>query len=331
MPGHGSLPEVTSDVPSWPPPGRSSPPAPPRGVQSASRWSVGARLADRYRLVHTLGRGGSAEVWCALCEVTGTHVAMKLHDEADDDEEGGADRALERFHLEARLAGLVANDSPHVVRVLDVGLERGVPFLVMERVNGRSLAQELDRCGVVPTERFAGLFAQVAEAVAALHDAGFVHGDLKPGNLLVHGGPAGALVKVADFGAALPIGRPAPDPDDRSTPAFVLGSPAYMSPEQLAGDALDERSDVWSLGVVAYEAVTGWPPFGAASVADLVTAIATRPHPPPSRRRASVPPGFDAWIERALDKAPAGRFASVRSMAEALGAALAASDLTPAT
>jgi serine/threonine-protein kinase len=315
-------------VPSAPPPSptlRPSRPPPPVAASGGSRFAAGAIVAGGYRLLHTLGRGGSGEVWCAIADATGTHVAIKLHDEPDEE---AAARALERLREEARVVAAVAATSQRVVRVLDVGVDGAVPFLVMERVNGRTLAQELDRVGVLAPARFAALFAQVAEAVAALHAAGFVHGDLKPANLLLHGGPAGPFIKVADFGVASALGRGAPEPD--APPGFVVGSPAYMSPEQLAGAPLDARTDVWSLGVVAYEALTGWPPFGAPSVPALVDAIATRPHVPASQRRAGLPPALVAWIDRALAKRPDGRFDDVPTMAAALESAIAGLAPTPA-
>ena len=310
-------------MPSAPPspPPSSRPPAQPEAPRHAHA-AVGSRIASRYRLLHTLGSGGTSQVWCAITEATGAHVAIKLRDDAAHEH---AERTLERFREEARVTGLAAKGSEHVVHVLDVGVDDGTPFLVLERLNARTLAQELDRVGVLAPARLAALFAQIAEALASLHDAGFVHGDVKPANLLVHGGPAGQLVKVADFGAASPIGHaPAGGP-----PTPALGSSAYLSPEQLAGAPLDARADVWSRGVVAYEALTGWPPFGAPTGAALAEAIATRPHLAASKRRASLPRALDAWLDRALEKRPSERFADAREMAAALESALASASPTP--
>jgi serine/threonine-protein kinase len=293
--------------------------APATGDVESRRFVPGARVAARYKLLHTLGRGPFGEVFCACCEATGEHVAIKLADAPGLD----TARALDAFRTEERAAALAAAASTHALRVLEIGVDGGMPFLVAERVNARTLAQELDRVGVLAPDRLLGLFEQVTEALGGLHAAGFVHGDVRPATVLIHGGPTGPLAKLADFGAAHEA-----DAARIDAPAAALVP--YASPEALAGGPIDARGDVWSLGVVAYESLTGHKPFVAPTAAAVREAIAQRPHVPATRRRPGLPGPLDGFFDRALAKARDARFADARDVALALRDALAASALTTA-
>jgi len=257
---------------------------------------------------------------------------VKFLDRLPDGDEEGAAVVLERFRFEAQISARLGARTKSIVAVYDAGTHGGVPYLVMEYVRGRTLESIIDERGMIPLDRFADILDQVAEALAIAHDLGIVHRDIKPSNIMLvdtepaapeaprpEGAPAGPTVKLADFGVAkavradLTLDRP-----KETSEGLLVGSPAYMSPEQLRCDGtLDPRTDVWSLGVVAYEALTGWPPFAGGSIADLIVSISTRPVDPPSSIHAGLPRAIDAWFGKALAKDRAQRFASPKEMAAA--------------
>jgi eukaryotic-like serine/threonine-protein kinase len=210
--------------------------------------------------------------------------------------------------------------------VHDAGCDAAGPYLVMEYVRGPTLQQELDDRVTLPLPRVAAVVAQVAEALAVAHAYGVVHRDLKPSNLLLAADPFGALlVKVADFGIAkalrVDLGADLPE---NTTGGFMLGSPPYMSPEQMAGRAASAQGDLWSLAVIAYEGITGRLPFAGRSFAELLASLAAGRFDAPSALRPDVPVGVDAWFRRALAKDEARRFGAAREMAAVLGQAVAA-------
>jgi serine/threonine-protein kinase len=234
-----------------------------------------------------------------------------------------ATMAFERFRFEAQVAARLGLATRHVVAVHDAGCDPSGPYLVMEYVRGSTLQQELDDRGVLSLARVAAIVAQVAEALAAAHAYGVVHRDIKPANLLLAAEGGALLVKVADFGIAkaLRVDLGADLPED--TGGFMIGSPPYMSPEQMAGRSASGQADLWSLTVIAYEAVTGRLPFPGRSFAELLASHAKGRFDLPSALVPGVPPAVDAWFRRALAKDPAGRFEAAREMAEALAAAVA--------
>jgi eukaryotic-like serine/threonine-protein kinase len=304
-----------------------------------SPYAVGEVVADKYELVSMIGRGGMGEVWHARHRELGTDLAIKFLDR-ERHAAGEADEAssvLARFRFEAQVSARLGARTRHIVAAHDAGTHRDAPYLVMELVRGRTLESVIDELGSVPPERMALILEQVADALAVAHEMGIVHRDIKPANIMLvdpNGseaissitGTATLMAKLADFGVAkalrtnLNIDRP-----NETAEGLLVGSPAYMSPEQLRAEGkLSAASDIWSLGVVTYEALTGWPAFTANSIAELIVAISTRSPDAPSSVRTHIPTSVDAWFHRALAKEPGDRFASAPEAALAFREALRA-------
>lgn len=267
-------------------------------------------LVDRYELQEHLGSGGMARVHAALDQRLGRRVAVKLVRE--DLVGDGQSRA--RLLREARSAA--AFHHPNAVAVFDVGEHGGQPFIVMELVEGGSLADRLQREGRLepgPTVRIA---TQVLDALAAAHERSLVHRDIKPANILL---PRGGGVKLADFGIAKALGEQAAG---LTAAGEVMGSPTYLSPEQASGEQASPASDLYSLGVVLYECLTGRPPFTGDSA--IAVAMAHQRQPVPSLRRAvrDLSPALAQTVERALAKDPADRYPNAQGMGQALQEAL---------
>ncbi|HEU4532638.1 MAG TPA: serine/threonine-protein kinase, partial [Polyangiaceae bacterium] len=271
----------------------------------------GRLVAATYRLRRMLGVGAMGAVFEARHELLGLDVALKvlLPKHARDG------RLVARFLKEARTAALVT--SPHVVRVFDVGvLESGAPYLVMEYLRGVDLSAVLSARGPLRPEAAAALLLQAIEGVAAVHEAGIVHRDLKPSNLFLESVAGRApLVKVVDFGISKALGGAG----EITSTDSLLGSPAYMAPEQIAEPGrVDTRADLWSLGVIAFQLVTGVLPFDAPSIGGLLLAI-LEGVPRPAREFApDLPPAFDEILRRCLRRDPAARFADTLALREAL-------------
>ena len=270
------------------------------------RGALAGRRLGEYRLERLLGAGGMGEVYLAHDERLDRKVAVKVLGE-----ELGADpRWRRRFLREARLAS--ALDHPNVCTIHEVGEADGRAFLAMQLVEGRTL-RELVGGRPLPPAEWVPLALDVAEALAAAHERGIVHRDVKATNVVVT--PRGRA-KVLDFGIARRLDEPGEDPDLTAAGA-VLGTPASMSPEQASGGRADERSDVFSLGVLMYEMATGRPPFAGASREQVLDALVTAPHTPPGELAPALPPGLARVIDRALAKDPGRR---TRSMAELIAA-----------
>ncbi|MCA9629881.1 MAG: protein kinase, partial [Myxococcales bacterium] len=270
---------------------------------------AGDIVGERFQLIRRLGKGGMGTVWRARHLTLESDVALKLVDPTiARTSEGRA-----RFKREAQAAAAIR--SPHVVQILDHGVHDEIPFIVMELLEGESLAQRLDR-GALSLAETTRVLVQVGRAVSRAHAAGVVHRDLKPDNIFLIRNDDEEIAKVLDFGIAK--ARFQHTTEDTTRTGAVLGTPHYMSPEQLRGDkALDYRADIWALGVIAYECVTQAKPFVSETFADLVIKICSEDAPPPSSR-ASVPESFDAWFFRATNRNPELRFASVREQIQAL-------------
>jgi serine/threonine-protein kinase len=268
----------------------------------------------RYVLMEEIGRGSMGTVHRASDPLIERQVALKTVDLGRLDD-GSLEPRL-RFLREAKAAGRLTH--PGIVIVHDVGELEDVAFIVMELVEGRSLKHVLDRGDRIPLEAALELVRQAAEALAFAHRNGVVHRDVKPGNLLL---TREGRVKLTDFGIARV------DQGARTRTGILVGSPRYMSPEQLSAREVDGRSDLFSLGALLYELITGLGPFDAERPEDVLTLmqnITTRHHQPASQVVRDLPAAVDAIVERALAKDPAARYATGDEMAAALREALRA-------
>ena len=268
----------------------------------------GAILAGKYRLVAPLGSGGMGTVWRADHLVLSSPVAVKvLNERAQDSAHGHA-----RFLREAQAAAALR--SPHVVQIFDVGVEGSAPFIVMELLEGESLAQRLRRVGRLDLAATAAIITQSARALHKAHEAGIVHRDLKPDNIFLVRDVDRELVKVLDFGIAKLVEQM--EVEQLTGTGSVLGTPHYMSPEQARGrKEVDHRTDLWALGVIAYECTTGRRPYDSHALGDLLLQICTEPAPPPSTA-GDLPSALDAFMARALAREPEQRFATVLELAD---------------
>jgi eukaryotic-like serine/threonine-protein kinase len=228
--------------------------------------------------------------------------------------------AIARFTREAAAASQVK--SPHVVQTLDHGVrDDGIPFIVMEHLEGHDLSTEIERHGKLDKEAVLTIVTQLGRALVRAHERGIVHRDIKPSNVFLCDAGGGELfVKLLDFGIAK--GGDVPKLDENTRTGSMVGSPHYMSPEQIIGDKnVDFRTDLWSLGVVVFEAMTGIKPFEADTIGGLALKIHNEALPKPSSFDPSLPKSVDAWFARACAREPSDRFVGAREMADALGAA----------
>ncbi|HVW29721.1 MAG TPA: serine/threonine-protein kinase [Polyangiaceae bacterium] len=277
-------------------------------------WGPGHVIANKYRLVRQLGKGGMGSVWAADHLALSSQVAVKIIDPSIAKNE----EALARFLREAQAAAALR--SPHVVQTFDYGVHESVPFIAMELLEGESLAQRLDVVKQLPLDETARVLTQVGRAIARAHEAGIVHRDLKPDNIFLVKNDDEEIAKVLDFGIAKATGGALGNSSQTRTGA-ILGTPYYMSPEQAEGNrSVDHRTDLWSLAIIAFECVTGKRPFESDALGDLILQICVRPIKMPSTV-APVPPAFDAWYATATQRDPAQRFQSARELTIALRAA----------
>lgn len=283
-----------------------------RVARSMLGEDVEAPKIGRYELRDKLGSGAMGEVYGAWDPEHQREVAIKV---VRTDREGD-DAITHRLEREAR--ALERIDHPNVVRVHEVGRDAGRLFIVMERLLGETLQAKLEREGrVAPTaarEIVAGMCAGIGHA----HALGIVHRDLKPANVFL----TDSGVKVLDFGIAKGLAGGTLGASTMS--GTVLGTPHYMSPEQATDSKrIDHRTDLWSVGVIAYECLVGARPFEGANVAELAVAIVSGNPPPPSRRIAELSTGVDAWFARAVARDPAARFQSAEELSTAFASVIA--------
>jgi hypothetical protein len=262
--------------------------------------SPGVTLGGRYRLDERIAGGGMGEVWRGTDEVLGRTVAIKTLLPALLQEPGFA----ERFRGEARTMATINHSG--VVDVYDYGNEEGTAFLIMEYVEGDALSRTLGRVHRLTPARTMALIAQAADALHAAHEKGIVHRDVKPGNLLVR--PNGSLV-LTDFGIARSAAAA-----QLTAAGSVLGTASYISPEQAAGKTATPLSDVYGLGVVAYQCLAGKRPFEGDNPVEIAMRH-VRDTPPPLP--GDIPPAVRQFVEYALAKDPAGRYPSAAAMAQA--------------
>ena len=274
-----------------------------------SGLSPGYVLAEKYKLVACVGRGGMGEVWRALHLALNADVAIKfIHTQLS-----GASDTRGRFVREAQAAAALR--SPHVVQILDYGVDGDVAYMVMELLRGESLAARFRRERISPSE-LARVMTHVARALSKAHEAGIVHRDLKPDNIYLTHADDELIAKVLDFGVAKFQKTESADASTRT--GALLGTPYYMSPEQAEGTRkVDHRADIWAMGVIAFEGLTGQRPFDSEALGNLLLKICTHPIPVPSQV-AAVPLGFDQWFATAVQRDVSKRFASAKEAADAL-------------
>jgi eukaryotic-like serine/threonine-protein kinase len=286
-------------------------------VQNSELSAPQGLVAGKYKLTRLLGRGGMGAVWEGTHNSLGTRVAVKFIDA----EYAESPEARSRFENEARAAAKLR--SKHVVEVYDHGVsEDGRPFIVMEYLQGEPLDKRLDRVGRLPAKETAHITLQVCRALMKAHAANIVHRDLKPENVfLVWDDEEGTdIAKVVDFGIAKFTDASQGSSSSTRT-GSVLGTPYYMSPEQARGlRSIDYRSDLWSVAVIVYRCIVGTLPFEGEAVGDLLVKLCTAPIPVPSQIVPDAPPGFDAWLAKALSREPGERFSSAAQLADSLAA-----------
>jgi predicted Ser/Thr protein kinase len=279
----------------------------------AGHGLLGTVVGDRYQVDSRLGEGGMGEVYLATHVLMGRQCALKVMSPAlskDPD-------AVTRFNREATNASKISH--PNVCAVYDFGLTPdGLVYLAMEYVEGRTLTAVAEERGPMPVASATELVAQCAAGLEAAHDLGIVHRDLKPDNIMVINRGGKETVKLVDFGIAKAMEG---EPSQRVTKTgFVVGTPEYMSPEQLAGDPLDGRSDEYSLALVLYRLITGRLPFEGSSIQEtLVKRLTDAPQPLLiARPEGKFPEGLQAVMDRALARYPANRYPTVAAFVQAL-------------
>lgn len=259
----------------------------------------------RYEVLETLARGGMGVVYKARDPLIDRVVAIKTLGMGLSPIE--AETFHRRFAREAKSAGKL--NHRNIITIHDMGESEEGAYIAMEYLPGRSLRDLLDAGAVLPPEKVADIGVQVAEGLAYAHQHEIVHCDIKPGNVMVL---EDGTVKITDFGIArLPTGS-------RTFAGNVLGSPRYISPEQIVGRPVDARSDLFSLGAVIYEMLTGVPPFDGTSIDEILFQVINDTPQAPSERNASLPREFDAIVARAMSKAPDDRYESAAALAAAL-------------
>jgi len=293
-----------------------SPPEPDQSNARPSPWAVGTIIGGKYRLQSPIGAGGMGQVWRAEHTSLGTTVAVKLVDLASAQ---NPQETMARFLHEARAAARIRNEN--VVQTMDHGSQGHVAYIVMELLEGESLAKRLSRVRVLPASDTVRLFREMARALEKAHKEGIIHRDLKPENVFLAAADGREIVKLLDFGIAKTQDG-GHDPHLKTHAGTVLGTPAYMSPEQVLGKELDHRSDLWQLAMIAFECVTGVRAFQGSTLGELFMRICSAPQPVPSQVARNVPVGFDAWFARAAQRDPKDRFSSARELADSLATVL---------
>jgi len=275
-------------------------------VSDDSPFAAGQVIAGRYEVLGELGKGGMGMVYRARDRELGEEIALKVvrrdlvaHDPS----------LVERLKSEIRLARRISH--PNVVRAHDLGEWEGVHFLTMEYVKGITVEDLLNTQGRLTVESTLAIGSQVAEALAVAHEQQIIHRDIKPANLLVD--DEGRL-KVMDFGLA----RLGASEGRHTRSGFVVGTPGFLAPELILGGEADARSDLFSVGAVLYECLTGRPPFDASSPMAVVDRVLAGGHEPIRSRAPSTPAALVALIERLLQRKPQDRIGSARELAEQL-------------
>ena len=268
--------------------------------------SAGLVLDGRYRILRPLAEGGMGAVWVAQQISLEREVAIKVLHVADD---------AQRARLRREALALAAVCHPAVVQVYDYGeTTGGIPYAVMELVRGPSLGAHLRRVGALPAEEAVALVLPLLEGLSAAHGAGVIYRDIKPENVVLAEGPAGVAPRLLDFGIAR-----RPDPEDARLTAdgSLMGTPAYMAPEQVRGADPDERVDVWGMAVLLYELIAGVTPFAAGNVFVVMRGVVDNP-PPFPRHAVGLDGRLWAILMAALRKVPEERTPSALALRDAL-------------
>ena len=282
-----------------------------------SSLGVGLLVGKKYRLIEQRGAGAMGSVWKAEHTDLGYIVGIKfLHKAIANRRE-----SLGRFDREAKIAARLGEASRHMTKVHDHGtLPGGMPYVVMELLEGEGLDARLKAAGKLPFEEIVAILLQLSKALQIAHDQNVVHRDLKPANIfLTKAEDDTMLVKLLDFGVA----KATLDNASYATTntGALIGTPSYMSPEQLShGGAVDWRSDLWAMALIVYRMAVGAHPFGRGTLEELAMKIVTSPPILPSEVVGGLPRGFDAWITKGLQKKPGQRFQSARELASTLAA-----------
>src|SRR5438067_4666907 len=280
----------------------------PFGGRQIDRTMPTVTKAGRYEIVGELGRGAMGVVYKAMDPVIGRTVAVKTIRLSEEGTGLSRPELLTRFQTEARAAGLLTH--PNIVVVFDAGEEDGLYYITMELVEGKSLQALLDDGHAFPLPRTLRIMEQTCSALQFAHERNVIHRDIKPANLML---TADDTVKVTDFGTAkiLQFGTV-------QQTAHVMGTPSYMSPEQVKGRAVDGRSDIFSLGVMLYEMVTTEKPFPGQNITTVIYKIVNEEPVPPRQIDPSIHPGISAVVMKALAKEPDQRYQNCREMLEDL-------------
>lgn len=267
---------------------------------------IGAVLADSYHILRLIGEGGMGRVYEAQhTRLANRHLAIKLlHDDMARQPD-----ILTRFEREAEAAGTIAH--PNVVEVLDINrLEDGRPYIVCEYLEGEELGALLDRVGTLPVETAVRIVRQICRALMAAHERGIVHRDVKPENVFLVGDPHAPRVKVIDFG----ISKQNDGSSKLTRTGMVMGTPAYMAPEQARGEHVDHRADIYAVGGILYRAVTGQKPYDGEDGAQVLTLVLTEEPKRPRTVAPSVPEALELVIQRAMARPPDERHATMAEL-----------------
>jgi hypothetical protein len=271
---------------------------------SVSGIEPGAHVAGRFVVEEQLGAGGMGAVYRARDEQLGETVALKVIAGAGLLDPAAADR----FRREASAARRISH--ANIVRIHDIGEEHGMLFLSMEYISGTSLAALIQRHGTLPFAQLRTIVSQICKGMQAAHEAGVVHRDLKPGNILID---EAQQVKIIDFGLARQ-----PHLEGMTATGMILGTPEYMAPEQIRGRAVDPRTDIYALGAVMYHAMVGHPPFRGDSPISVGFAHCNEELDPPNAVKPDIPPAWSQLVVTAMAKDPSQRFDSADDLADAL-------------
>ncbi|MFW5691555.1 MAG: serine/threonine-protein kinase [Chloroflexota bacterium] len=271
------------------------------------------RMMGQFQIVEEIGRGGMATVYRALQQSMNRTVAVKVLPRQMLHDPGFYDRFVREVEV------ISALEHPHILPIYDYGQTDGLPFIAMRYLGGGSLEQRIRR-GALSLEEIEKPLRQVAQALDYAHQQGIIHRDLKPGNIMLD---EGGNAYLSDFGIARVLGSDL-------TGSMIIGTPAYMSPEQANGLPIDSRSDIYSLGIVLFELLTGRGPFQAETPMAVLLKHITEPIPPLRNFRDDIPPSVEAVVEKATAKDPDHRYIAAGEMAEAYSRALREGDINPA-